>query len=373
MGAASLGAAAAACAPSATPAPPSAPAPAAASQPPAWQAGWDRLLAAAKAEGKLSLLTLSGPGYRKTADDFQNNFGIAVEHEGAPSGSVWSAKVLAERRAGVYSYDVVVVPPNTALARVKPEGAWDPIRPVIFRPDVTDDKIWREGFDGQFMDVEKQLCFGWEYTVNHAVAIDTNQVKPDEIKSFQDLLDPKWKGKMLLTDVRLGPTYIGMASVRERFPNGDELVKRFLVDQQPAFTRETRQLAEAVVRGRNPIVYGLTPTQLKEFVEQGVAGHVKLLDIPEVDIIFNFSVLLYNKAPHPNAAKLFINWLLTKEGQTSICKNLPSNSARSDVDSFDKVGVPTPGRTYYSSGRESTYAKQLEAQQFINRLVGISN
>src|SRR5207248_1490696 len=120
------------------------------------------------------------------------------------------------------------------------------------------------------------------YTVNHNVAIDTNQVKPDEIKSFQDLLDPKWKGKMLLTDARIGPTYIGMAAIRERFPNGDELAKRFLVDQQPQFTRDTRALAEAIVRGRNPIVYGLTPTQLTDFAEAGLTTHVKYLDLPDL-------------------------------------------------------------------------------------------
>ncbi|MEK7215936.1 MAG: hypothetical protein AAB289_10115, partial [Chloroflexota bacterium] len=100
---------------------------------------------------------------------------------------------------------------------------------------------------------------------------------------------------------------------------------------------------------------------------------VKYLDVPDVDAIYSWSVLAYNKAPHPNATKLFVNWLLTKEGQTSICRHLPSNSARTDVDIFNKVGAPTPGVKYYSSGRESTYQKQTDTQKFINDLVGVTN
>ena len=373
-GLAAGGAAAAACAPGAAPTSPSAPAPsAAANQAPGGQAEWDRLLAAAKSEGKLSVLTLSGTGYRKALDEFEAGLGITVDHEAAPSSSVWTNKVLSERKAGIYSFDVAVVYPNTALARMKPEGVWDPVRPLIFRPDVTDDKLWREGFDGQFMDTEKQLAFGWEYTVNHNVAIDTNQVKPDEIKSFQDLLDPRWKGKVIATDVRIGPTYLGMSALRERAPNADALVKKFLVEQEPAFTRESRQIAEALIRGRNPVGYGVTPANLAEFVSQGVASNVRYLDLPEVDLFFNMCVFLFNKAPHPNASKLFINWLLTKEGQSIWCKNMPSNSARTDVEAFEQAGVPTPGKKYFSSGRESTYAMQLDTQKYINGLVGITN
>ena len=87
----------------------------------------------------------------------------------------------------------------------------------------------------------------------------------------------------------------------------------------------------------------------------------------------SYSIFFCNKAPHPSAAKLFINWLLTKEGQTVWCKNLPTNSARKDVEIFNRDGAPSTGRKYYATGRESTYAKQADTQKHINGLVGITN
>jgi len=364
---------AAACAPAAVPPPGAAPPAAPGSAKAPWEQEWDRLIAAAKQEGKVSVFTLTGTGYRKALDAFESAFGITVEHQAEASASIWVPKMQKEREAGVYSFDVVVVPPNSALLRLKPQGAWDPIRPALFRPDVTDDKAWRDGFDGQFMDVDKQLAFSYEYDVNHAISIDTNQVQPDEIKTVKDLLNPKWKGRMMFSDVRVGSTYLAMTAIRDQFPDGDAMVRTLLVDQQPVFVRDARQRAEAVVRGTFPVVLGAAPAALKEFRDAGVAGHVKYLDIPEIDIIFNYSVFLYNKAPHPNARKLFANWLLTKEGQTVWCKNVPTNSARVDVEVFNHDGAPSPGRKYYASGQESTYAKQADTQKHINGLVGITN
>lgn len=363
-------AALAACAPAA---PAGAPPPPAGGGGEPWRAEWDRLVAEAKKEGKLAAFTLTGTGYRKALDEFEAAFGIQVEHQAESSASIWVPKVEKEREASLYTWDVFVVPPNSALLRLKPKAAWDPIRPVMFRSDIKDDNVWRDGFDGQFMDTEKQLAFSYEYDVNHSIAIDTKQVSPDEIKSVQDLLNPKWKGKMVFADVRVGSTYLAMTAIRDQFPNGEEIVKRLLVDQEPTFIRDARQRAEAIVRGKAPVVLGAAYASLKEFRDQGVADHVKYLDIPEIDIIFNYSVFLVNKAAHPNAAKLFINWVLSKEGQTILAKNVPTNSARTDVESFNKDGAPTAGRKYYRTGLEATYDKQADAQKFINGLVGITN
>ena len=181
LGTAMGAAAAAACAPAAAPAAPAAPAPPVGAPRAAWEVDWDRLVAAAKQEGKLSAFTLTGSGYRKALEEFERSFGVNVDHQAEASASIWVPKMQKEREAGVYTFDIVVSPPNSALLRLKPVGAWNPVRPVIFRPDVLDDGVWREGFEGQFMDVDKQLAFSYEYDVNHAIAIDTNQVKPEEI------------------------------------------------------------------------------------------------------------------------------------------------------------------------------------------------
>src|SRR5207237_1132941 len=99
----------------------------------------------------------------------------------------------------------------------------------------------------------------------------------------------------------------------------------------------------------------------------------KYLDIPELDYATNYTVLLYNKAPHPAAAKLFINWFLSKEGQTVWCKEIPQNSARTDVETFNPEGAATPGKQYYIANHETQYEKQTETLEFISKLVGITN
>ncbi|MEK7215171.1 MAG: hypothetical protein AAB289_06220, partial [Chloroflexota bacterium] len=73
------------------------------------------MIEAAKKEGKIGIFTLSGAGYRSAVAEFEQVFGITVEHQAENSASVWVPKMQKEREAGIYSYDVLVVPPNSAL------------------------------------------------------------------------------------------------------------------------------------------------------------------------------------------------------------------------------------------------------------------
>jgi len=361
------GSAAAACAPAAAPTTTSAPAAGGA----AWEREWNDLLAAAKKEGKVGIQTLTGTGYRKTFEEFEAAFGITVEHRAEVSASLWIPKLEKEREAGLYALDLALVPANSALSSLKPRGAWDPIKPAIFRPDALDDKAWRDGFNARFMDLEGNLAFGYDHTLRRVSGIHLDHVRDGEIKTVQDLLDPKWKGRMAYADVRVGDAFLALANVRQKL--GDQVVRQLLVDQQPTFIRDARQLMEGIVRGRYAVVLGIRVEVLQEFREQGVAGKVKILDIADADYLPAFCAFLVNKAPNPNAAKLFINWFLTKEGQTALAKNLPANSARTDVEIFDPESVAKPGVKYYETGKEAVYDWILDTQKFINGLAGVTN
>lgn len=336
-----------------------------------WTKEWEELVAAAKKEGKVAVQSLTGTGYRKGLEAFEAAFGIATEHRAEVSASIWIPKLQKERDAGIYELDVAIVPANSALVSLKPTGTWDPLKPAVFRPDVLDDKAWRNGFDSRFMDLESKLAFGYDYAVRRVVGINTDLVKDGEIKGFKDLLDPRWRGRIAASDVRVGDTFLAMANLRQQL--GDQVVRTLLVDQQPSFIRDSRQLIEGLVRGRYPICLGMRPEVLLEFQEQGVAGKVKILDTPELDYLPAFCMFLMNRAPHPNAAKLFINWFLTKEGQTALAKNLPANSARTDVEIFDRESAAQPGVKYYETGKEAVYDWIIDTQKFINGLVGVTN
>lgn len=237
---------AAACAPATAPAPglPGAAAPAA--QQAAWEKEWDDLVAAAKKEGVLQLATLTGPGYAKGAEAFEAAFpGIKVELQNFASASLLISKVTDERKANVYAWDVAQFSIISMLTTLRPTGALASVRKQLFRSDVTGDQNWNDGFANTFVDAAQDVAFMFSAEGGSLIYANTDIVNPAEIKSIRDLLKPQYKGKILWADLRTGYTYTWMWGVRQRA--GDEVLKGLVVDQEPVFSRDTRQIAEAVV------------------------------------------------------------------------------------------------------------------------------
>lgn len=335
-----------------------------------WEKAWDDVIAAAREEGKLSLLTLVGGGYARVIDRFQQAFpGITVDRLAESSASVWLGKVRRGRRARTSSFDLAFVPPTRALAEGGPEGMWAPIKPLLFRPDVLDDGVWRDGLHARFIDAGGNLCFAWEYQVVHAYAVNTDVVQEGDVRTVKDLLDPKWKGKILASDPRIGSGLLSAASVAQHW--GTDVVKQLLVDQRPTFSRGgPSQITEFLARGRHPIALGVRPKALNPLRNQGLGHNVAYLDFPDADFVATISLLYFDRAPHPAAATLFANWILTSEGQTLLTSSLATNSARTDVEAFEPDGIGTAGKTYYEPDREANYRHTAETQKFIYQLLG---
>ena len=368
MGAPALGAAAAACAPAAAPIQPQE------STGAAWEKEWQELAAAAKKEGAVSVLSLVGAGYTKTVDAFSQAFpGIEGQHQGFAGVTIYEPKIRQERQAGIYSFDVALVPMSVDQFSMRNDGIFDDTKPVIFRPDVLDDKAWHYGFEWGWVDEKKVWGYSSTYELRRAIGINTNLVKETEIKSVKDLLDPKWKGKMMFGDVRQGGMFLAMTSFRKVI--GDEGIKKLIIDQEPVHSLDTRQILEALIRGRFGIVLpGLTPWPvLKDLRDEGLnQSHIKWLELPEATYVISVAALLLNKAPHPNAAKLFINWILTKEGQTVLSKNVDFNSRRTDVPVVDQETMVKPGAVpdaYVRMNYYTNYPAILETQKLLQDLV----
>jgi len=233
---------------------------------------------------------------------------------------------------------------------------------------VTDDGAWREGLNARFLDAGAALCFDWEYQVFHAYAVNTDLVNPGEIRSVRDLLDPKWRGRILTSDPRIGTGLWSAASVVKS--RGQAVLTELLVDQSPVVSVGGRDLAEGLVSGRYPVALGLRPKSLAAFREKGLADHVAFLDLPDADFVPSTALLYLDRAPHPTAAKLFANWILSQEGQTILTRDTPTNSARSDVAAFEPDGIGTAGATYFDPDREANYAHTAATQRFVNGLLG---
>src|SRR5207248_1011983 len=123
------------CAPSGAPSPSPAASQAAAPQPyasgAAWQAQWDGLVAAAKKEGTLVLITSVGAAYKDAVAAFEKAFpGIQVDHS-QQVATLFAPKAIQEGQAGVFLYDVIATSHTTAGPQLYKEGRMDPIRPEI--------------------------------------------------------------------------------------------------------------------------------------------------------------------------------------------------------------------------------------------------
>jgi ABC-type Fe3+ transport system substrate-binding protein len=125
-----------------------------------------------------------------------------------------------------------------------------------------------------------------------------------------------------------------------------------------------------MVRGRYPIAIGLNGLALQDFQAHGVGKNVKTWLLPELDYQSSGSgVWLLNRAPHPNAAKLFVNWLLTKDAQIAWAKELQTNSRFVGVEPGDPQAVVPPGLTLLQIDAEEQLPELIKTQDISRQLI----
>ena len=308
---------------------PASPAATAAAIPPEWE----QVLAAARKEGKVVVAGPTGADERKAlTEPFESKYGISVEYLGKTSAE-FTTRILAEREASQYLWDVFVGGTTPIIPSLTKVGALDPIEPALILPEVKDLKNWNEG-RLVFADKERRILAFLLYT-RPSLFLNTSMVKPEEFKSYKDLLDPKWKGKILVgRDPRVaGPGEATFTFFLMHKDLGPEFIRQ-LAKQDLAMLRDDRQATEWLAEGRYPIVIGVADRFVVDFGRQGLP--VTLVDPAKIKEGGDLSpaagsVALINRAPHPNAAKVYINWLLSKEGQTEISKASDRPSWRADV------------------------------------------
>lgn len=337
-----------------------------------WAQEWRALVAAAQQEGSLHVQTPLGTGFRRWLDVFQQSFpGIAVEHT-ALRGSDFAARGKSEREAGIFSFDASVTSPGSVGRILKPIGAFDPLKDAVFRPDVTGDEHWHDGFASHFLDLEGRWYFGFGNEIYPIIHVNTDMVKEGELTAFKDLLDPRWKGKILQKDPRTeGAGYIGMSVIRENVgPSADEMFRQFYATQEVTFGTDDRQNTEFMVRGRYAIsLGGINENILNDFKAQGAGNNIRLVLFPDLmatdpgDCLWNM-----NRPPHPNAAKLFVNWVLTREGQAAWSRELKANSSRTDVPVVNQEKLAPPG-IKYNVQAEANDKNKTDTRDFIRTLL----
>jgi iron(III) transport system substrate-binding protein len=362
---------AAACAPAAPAAPTTAPAAKATTAPAAAaNAEWDALVAAAKREGKVAVMGPNGDAARLSlTEPFTSLYGIEVEWYGASNREA-VPRLTAERGAGQYLWDLMVQ--GAQVDNVIPLDASLPIEPLLVHPDVKDLSKWRGGAL-EFNDPERKVLVLTPFQ-RGTVFVNPNNVKPEEITSYKNLLDPKYKGKIISDDPRFaGP---GNATF-VLFYKHPELGPQFIRDlgkQELTLMRDYQAEVNAVAQGQAEVLIGTADFVAEAAMKRGVP--VAIVDPRQLkegsDVSpANGEVTVFKDGPNPNAAKLYLNWLMSKDGQTGFVKAMGYVSARTDVPidhTFD-WRIPAPGaiKTYTP---DLTRVKEQELLPILQEVFG---
>ncbi len=332
---------------------------------------WDKTVQAAKKEGKVVIYTTLATDARMALSKaFKDKYGIDAEWV-AGRGAETTEKFFAERRGGIYSGDLFIIGGVTPIVSLKPAGVLEPLKPLLVLPEVTNPKAWWGG-SLWFADNARSYVSSPILTTAQYLIANTAMVKKGEITSYRDLLQPKWKGKIAMND----PTTVGagarwFACVSEKIMGVDYM--RELAKQDIVVTRDQRLQMEWISKGKYPILIGPQPTIAAEFITAGAP--LMSIEVSEGSWLGGGAGLAayVNKAPHPNAAKVFLNWFHTKEGQTVYGRISLAESARLDVpnDYLDPAARRKPNVKYFISEDEDFMLKFSELMKSARQIFAV--
>ena len=290
----------------------------------AWQEEWQATVQAAKREGQLTVY-VSGYGATLDAGHFQKDFPeIKLVTVTGQSGQL-GPRILSERRAEKYLADISSAGANPNYQLFYASKILEPISSALILPEVTDPSKWWGG-KHSYIDPEGQYIFVYVGNVTGTGAYAVNALNPAEFKSYWDFLNPKWKGKIVARDIRIaGPGGDNMRFFYHHPGLGPKFIHRLFSEMDLTLTRDFRQGIDWLAQGKFPLAIFFSGSDVKAAARQGLP--VDVIDNSPfkegVPLGVGFGTLsLLKNAPHPNAAKVFINWYLARKAQTALQKDM---------------------------------------------------
>ncbi len=302
----------------------------AAAQVPAWDRTWEEIKAAGQAEGVVIFRTgaTETQQYRQRLPELEKAVGLKIQLlSGSPTEL--AAKLVADQRAGKQTADLWISGPSSIVNVFVPAGAVQDLKPLLVHPEVTDPSVW---FGGE-LPWASDWSLAFAASANYGLIVyNPKLVDPNEFDSYWDILNPKWKGKIVMRDPRAN----AVESPRTFFyaQLGKEFYTRLIEEMKPVIAPDARTAVEWVARGKYAFciigcnrsgetaeadglpVRAVFPKMLKEGVPVDMGGN-------------GLSVI--SNPPHPAATKYFINWFLSREGQILYQKITGNFSLRNDI------------------------------------------
>ncbi len=264
-------------------------------------ADWDKVVAAAKAEGSVNFYTgLPGnPTTKKINDAFEKKYGIRVQVLELRATEL-RERIRSERVGNNATADVMHTSANQTRQISQGDNTIDKLGPM------PNGGRMRKDLQETWVDRDINIP---TFLLNYAILTNSNMVK-DPITSWNDLLDPKWKGKILSDDFRaIGGGSSFFSVTYEKF--GKEFQEK-LAAQNVSFTRDMREAERRVARGEFAIYLPWLLNYLP-----ALKGLPVKAAIPKEGVVYlPYASSILTKAPHPNAARVLIDFMLSDEGQT---------------------------------------------------------
>lgn len=292
-------------------------------------AEWDKIVDAGRKEGKIVASIPPSAELRKLMElSFTRQYGISVEFIPARGSSVIQ-RMVNEAKAGVRYFDLHIGGTESVVTGMLPENILDAVDPYFVLPEVQDPRQWWGGH--LWADNSKRFLYVFVAYQTVSLWTNPNEYKPAEFSSFDDLLNPKLRGRIGISDPRTPGSGSSMWSYM-LYIKGEEYLKR-LVAQKLFVTRDLRLLAENLARGKIAVTSGIGYSEFLPFIKANLP--VLPLPMPKEGLYVSGGyghLTVLKNPPHPNAAKVFINWLLSRDGQEVFTRGMGVGSRRLDVD-----------------------------------------
>ncbi|MGZ8497761.1 MAG: ABC transporter substrate-binding protein [Candidatus Binatia bacterium] len=347
---------------------------------PAWQANWEQTVAAAKKEGKLNFY-VGRYGSEPLLNEFRKEFPEIKLVTVNGAGNSLGTRIITEIRAGHVVADLFSGGANTNYEVLYEGKALDSIKSLLVLPEVLDETKWLEGRH-RYTDPEQRHVF--IYIANPSSSgfyYNTNMVNAKEIKSYWDLVNPKWKGKYVSQD----PLGTGLGASMQFYYYHPELgadyIRKLFGDMQPVYGRDRRQITDWLAQGRYAMCVGCRDTARAK--SQGLpVDELDNVDWKEgVQLTSGGGSMSFIKgAPNPNAAKVFVNWFLSRRGQIALQKHQDlygedaPNSRRTDIpkDVLVPVNRMQAGKRYFDVS-DPKYADMTPMFDLLKQIVKVKD
>ncbi len=307
-------------------------------------ASWDAAVKAGNAEGQVTVYATSG--FEPVFESFQKRYPAIKLSATTGRGNQLAQKVLTERRAGKFIADVYLGGIGTPYSQFYRGAILDPIEPLFLLPENLDRSKWFQG-KYHYADDDGKFIFVFEMALRSDVVYSTQLVRPEEIGSYWNFVEPKWKGKIAAIDPHeTGVATSSSLSFLYYHPElGPEFLRKLFGQMDLTFSRDARQLLDWVAVGKFALAFFASDADIA--VRQGLPIG-RFLPTAFKEGVYGRpqrgTVAIFQKAPHPNAAQVFINWLLSRDGQSVFQKAFAEDFSLSVREDVSKDHLPSAYR-----------------------------